>query len=143
MPMAAPDGMHRGVHGVPYHAESTLSSAQVLKMLYSPTRTKLSLRRARRTRLLSPFGLTPLFFAGFYPSGDPSTPRSCRAGTHVAKSHLVSEFDGYIYSLCLFIFISGKLFGFGNAFQILGMKIIFSEYKSSSPFLIKFGSVIK
>jgi len=33
MPMAAhvADGMHRGVHGVPYHAESTLSSAQVLK----------------------------------------------------------------------------------------------------------------
>jgi len=32
MPMAAhvADGMHRGVHGVPYHAESTLSSAQVL-----------------------------------------------------------------------------------------------------------------
>ena len=25
------DGMHWGVHGVPYHAESTLSSAQVLK----------------------------------------------------------------------------------------------------------------
>ena len=33
MPMAAhvAAGMHWGVHGVPYHAESTLSSAQVLK----------------------------------------------------------------------------------------------------------------
>ena len=37
MPMAAhvADGMHWGVHGVPYHTESTLSSAQVLKQVDS------------------------------------------------------------------------------------------------------------
>ena len=37
------DGMHWGVHGVPYHAESTLSSAQVLKLvgLYLSPQPKL------------------------------------------------------------------------------------------------------
>ena len=57
MPMAAhvADGMHWGVHGVPYHAESTLSSAQVLDGQRKGKKSfiaKILLAALKRTRRL-------------------------------------------------------------------------------------------